>query len=480
MFPLVYEINTRIWLLKLSRKHNRQVTLGSIPEEEFAFFSACGFDIVWLMGVWAPSQYSKAIATAHPGLRTSFLEHTAIVEPGDIASSPYSITSYSVNETLGGKSELLKFRKKLRAYGIKLMLDFVPNHLALDNEWLPEHPEYFISLSQEELNRNHGSGFEYTRGKFLAYGKDPYFDPWTDTLQLNYAQPETRRMMTENLLKISLLCDAVRCDVAMLILSSVFNTTWSNLSGPMMEEFWPDAIAAVKKRYPDFLFLAESYWSREWELQQQGFDFTYDKPFYDFITSVPVNTEMLGGHLLAHWDYQKKLCRFIENHDEPRAAEITSLNNKTAALVLLTVPGMHLVHQQQMEGFRKKIPVQLLKQATEAEDPELAEFYKKLFILQKKQLFQEGRVELLELHAAGNPLCFGFHRFTEKNHAFILANFGSTGIEIELRHPLPDHICLETLNLLSTAGVNNTCEIRGTDRTLRLCLSAHEGVVVTF
>ena len=73
MFPLVYEINTRIWLKKLSREHNRPVTLGNIPDEEFAFFSTCGFDLVWLMGVWQPSQYSKAIATAHPGLRTSIL-----------------------------------------------------------------------------------------------------------------------------------------------------------------------------------------------------------------------------------------------------------------------------------------------------------------------------------------------------------------------------------------------------------------------
>ena len=308
--------------------------------------------MVWLMGVWTPSQYSKAIATAHPGLRTSFLEHLDIVEPCDIASSPYSIPSYTVNEALGGEKELLMFREKLRASGIKLMLDFVPNHLALDNEWLPDHPEYFIPLSKAEQNQDPGSGFEYTGGNYLAYGKDPYFAPWTDTLQLNYAKAETRRMMTENLFSISSLCDAVRCDMAMLMLKSVFNTTWSNLSGPMTEEFWPGAIAAVKQRHPGFLFLAESYWNKEWELQQQGFDFTYDKPFYDYISSAPVNVEKLTGHLQAVWEYQKHLCRFIENHDEPRAAGKIGLNNRAAALVLLTAPGMHLVHQDQMDGFR--------------------------------------------------------------------------------------------------------------------------------
>ena len=127
-----------------------------------------------------------------------------------------------------------------------------------------------------------------------------------------------------------------------------------------------------------------------------------------------------------------------------------------------------------------KIPVQLARQAEEHEESGLRELYIKLFSLGKNKLFQEGRIEKLELNAANNPLCFGFHRFTEKNHAFILANFGATGIEIELHHPLTGHISQESLNLLSTEGINKTCAILGNDRTLRLRLSAHEGVVMTF
>jgi glycosidase len=480
MFPLVYEINTRIWLRKLSREYNRPVTLGTVPDEEFAFFTTSGFDIVWLMGVWQPSQYSKAIATSHAGLRSSFLEHIATVQPDDIVSSPYSIPSYTVNDQLGGKSELIEFRKKLNNLGIKLMLDFVPNHLALDNEWLPEHPEFFIPLSFEEVSQDPESGFEYKQGKYLAYGKDPYFPPWTDTLQLNYASKTTHRMMTDNLFKISDLCDSVRCDVGMLILKSVFNTTWSNLSGPMHEEFWPDAIAAVKQRHPGFLFLAESYWNKEWELQQLGFDFTYDKPFYDFITSTPINTEKLAGHLLAEWEYQKKLCRFLENHDEPRAAEKIGLNNKAAALVLLTTPGMHLVHEHQMEGFRKKIPVQLVKQDPEPEDNELSELYKKLFVLQKKKIFQEGVIKWLNLNAANNTHCFGFHRFTSDEDAFVLANFSGTGIAIEFRHPVLLNITIESLEVLSTATDDKASDIYVTDKALNVRLSPHEGVVITY
>ena len=479
MFPLVYEINTRIWLLKLSTKHNRPVTLGNIPDDEFTFFSECGFDIVWLMGVWKPSQYSKAIATSHPGLRTSFLKHLPVVQPENIGSSPYSIPSYTVNDALGGDTELLAFREKLNALGIKLMLDFVPNHLALDNEWLPEHPEYFMPMCNAEQCQDPGAAFEYTRGAYLAYGKDPYFDPWTDVLQLNYAARETHDMMTQNLFRISSLCDAVRCDVAMLILKNVFNTTWGNLGGYMEKEFWNSAIKAVKLRHPDFLFLAESYWDKEWELQQQGFDFTYDKPFYDYLSSAPVNIERLTGHLLAHWDYQKNLCRFLENHDEPRAAEKIGLNSKVAAMILLTVPGMHLIHQDQMEGFRQQIPVQLLKQAAEPVNSELAMLYKTLFFLQQKDVFQEGGIEWLDLNVANNSHCFGFHRFTAKENAVVLANFSPTGIVIEFRHPWTAHIPIKKINVFSTTAKNRTSDVECTEKTMKMHLFPHEGVVIT-
>jgi len=480
MFPLVYEINTRVWLKKLSKYHNHPITLGNIPDEEFTFFSNCGFDLIWLMGVWEPSQYSNAIATSHPGLRSLILEHIPQAQPDDIASSPKTIKSNTVNKSLGGKDELFVFRKKLNSYGIKLMLDFIPNHLALDNTLLPDHPEFFIPVSKNEQSHDLESAFEYTRGQYLAYGKDPNFAPWTDTLQLNYAKPETHRMMTDNLLSISSLCDAVRCGGAMLILKNVFNTTWSSLGGTKKKEFWADAIAEVKHQHPDFLFLAESYWNKEWELQQLGFDFTYDKPFYDHICSSPVNGDELTGHLAEQWDYQKHLCRFLENHDEPRAAEKIGLNNKAAALILLATPGMHLIHQDQMDGFRLKIPVQLITQAPEPCDKDLAELYKKLFILQKNQVFQEGKIELLDVSTAHHSSCFGFHRFTTEKHAFVLANFSASAKAIEFRHPALEQVAAGQLNILSTAAENKKDDFLYTGQIIQLSLAPHEGVVITF
>ncbi|ARM30526.1 alpha-amylase family glycosyl hydrolase [Prosthecochloris sp. HL-130-GSB] len=475
MFPLVYEINTRVWLRRLSEEHQRKITLGNVPESEFGFFKRSGFDYVWLMGVWKPSMYSEAIARSHRGLRADFLEHIEDLQPRDIVSSPYSIAEYSLNPALGDDDELAEFRMRLARDGIRLMLDFVPNHMALDNCRLPEHPEFFITVSAEEQCADPESCFEYRHNHFLAHGRDPYFPPWTDTLQLNYSNYATHTMMLETLLSVAGRCDAVRCDVAMLVLKSVYDLTWGPMSGPMPEEFWPKVISAVKQLYPDFLFLAESYWNKEWLLQQHGFDFTYDKPFYDFLTAHPVAQDKLRGHLNAEWGYQSRLCRFLENHDEERAAKKLGPNHLVGALVLLTVPGMHLIHQGQLEGFRLELPVQLLRQASEPFNSELPVIYQKLFELSRREVFRKGDLEHLDLSSHA----LGFRRHYRQKSSFVLANFSSTGIELSFRN---HHMHCDGSGLLRVFSTHHDDKVLDVDaedaHRVTLKLSPHEGVVI--
>ena len=98
-------------------------------------------------------------------------------------------------------------------------------------------------------------------------------------------------------------------------------------------------ISAVKKKHKGFLFVAEAYWDLEWELQQQGFDFCYDKKLYDRLEHS--NAESIRLHLCADLSYQGKLVRFIENHDEPRAAtSFPEAKQRAAALTMATLPGM--------------------------------------------------------------------------------------------------------------------------------------------
>ena len=199
----------------------------------------------------------------------------------------------------------------------ELMLDFVPNHMGLDHPWVEDHPEYFITGTELDLARA-PQNYTWVKRKggdlLLAYGRDPYFAGWPDTLQLNYANPATQEAMIGELVKIAGQCDGVRCDMAMLVLPDVFERTW----GQRAPLFWPTATQRVRERVPGFLFMAEVYWDLEWTLQQQGFDYAYDKRLYDRLREQ--HARPVREHFHAGLDYQNKLARFLENHDEPRAA----------------------------------------------------------------------------------------------------------------------------------------------------------------
>jgi len=140
-------------------------------------------------------------------------------------------------------------------------------------------------------------------------------------------------------------------------MNSIFERTWGNRAGTRpATDYWPEVIPAVKKSHPDFLFIAEAYWDLEWELQQQGFDYCYDKKLYDRLEHD--NAESVRLHLCADPAYQRKLVRFIENHDEPRAAATFSPEKERAAAVTIaTVTGAKLFHEGQFEGRRVRLPV---------------------------------------------------------------------------------------------------------------------------
>ena len=166
--------------------------------------------------------------------------------------------------------------------------------------------------------------------------------------------------------------------MAMLMTNEVFARTWGERAAPVPEaEYWPALIAGCKETHPDFLFLAEVYWDMEWTLQQQGFDLCYDKRLYDRL--VHDSPESVRDHLRADADYQEHLIRFIENHDEPRAAlTFGSARGRAAAVVTSTLPGARLYHHGQLEGARTHVPVQLGRGPDEPTDSDLQAFYRRL------------------------------------------------------------------------------------------------------
>jgi hypothetical protein len=391
--PTLYEINTWVWLSELSAKAGRPVDLGSVLESEWDAIARFGFDAVWLMGVWERSPAGIAIANQNMNLIADFRQALPDFKPEDNVGSPYSIRRYVVDTHLGGPEGLAIARRELAKRGMKLLLDFVPNHVAPDHPWVTEHADYFLCGSPEEA-KNDPASYVDVEGNFYACGRDPNFPPWPDVLQLNAWWPGLRQAIIETVLGIAGQCDGVRCDMAMLMLNQIFQRTWGGRAGQQPStEYWCEVIPAVKNAHPDFRFIAEAYWDLEWELQRQGFDFCYDKRLYDRLEHG--NAESIRLHLLADLAYQQKLLRFLENHDEPRAATaFLPAKEQAAAVTVSSLPGARLFHEGQFEGRKVRLPVFLGRRPAEPVDKELQAFYGKLLAAINAPIFRDGEWQL--------------------------------------------------------------------------------------
>ena len=393
-YPALYQINSRVWLTELSRAQGKRATLDNIPDAELDRLAALGFDWVWFLSVWQTGPAAQAISRANPQWRREFAATLPDLEDEDIAGSGFAIQSYTVHRDLGGAAALARLRQRLQQRGLKLMLDFVPNHMAPDHAWIDEHPDYFVHGSEPDLARSPRNYCQVQTKNgplLLAYGRDPYFDGWPDTLQLNYGNPDLQQAMIGELDSIAGQCDGVRCDMAMLILPEVFERTW----GIRADLFWPKAIGSVRRKHPNFRFMAEVYWDLEWTMQQQGFDYAYDKRLYDRLREG--HARPVREHFRAGLDYQNKLARFLENHDEPRAAAaFTPEVHEAAAVVTFLSPGLRFFYQGQFEGRKKRISPHLARGPQEAIDHRLERFYQRLLAVLRNPGVCNGEWKLLD------------------------------------------------------------------------------------
>jgi len=362
--PVIHEVDTWPWLEEIGRAVGRTVTLADVPPERWDGLCLSGVDAVWLMGVWERSALARSIAISDPRNLADFRAALPDLDVDrDVTGSPYAVHRFVVDDRFGGRDGLAKARAALAERGVKLFLDFVPNHVAPDNPWTETNPEYFVPG---------------TDGDRYANGRDPYFPPWADTVQLNAFSMALRRAAVDTLVDIGNQCDGVRCDMAMLLLNHVFTSTWGERVGmPPPEEYWSQVISGVRQVHPDFRFIAEAYWDLEHELQELGFDFCYDKRLYDRL--VHEDAASVRAHLGADISYQQQLLRFIENHDEPRAAAVFSPERERAAAVIIaTLPGATLWYEGQLDGRKVHLPVFLARRPEEPSDRRLLGFYERL------------------------------------------------------------------------------------------------------
>jgi len=453
--PSLYQINTRVWLTALSRSLGRPATLDDIADAELDRLARMGFDWLWLLSVWQTGEAAQRISRSNPSWRREF-EHTLPdLREEDIAGSGFAIKDYRVHDSLGGDAALARLRARMRERGLRLMLDFVPNHMAPDHPWTDAHPDYFVHGSEADLARSPQNFVRLTTRNgplLLAYGRDPYFDGWPDTLQLDYGNPALQAAMIGELERIAGQCDGVRCDMAMLVLPEVFERTW----GIRAEPFWPKAIETVRRTHPAFLFMAEVYWDMEWTLQQQGFDYAYDKRLYDRLHAQ--HARPVREHLCADMHYQDGLARFLENHDEPRAASTFPPEVHAAAGVLTYLsPGLRFFHQGQLEGLRVRISPHLVRAPDEPVDDALAQFYERLLAVLRLPFVRDGSWSVLDCVPAwaDNPTADNFIAFRWEGAAqpwlLVAVNCSSQQSQCFVRIPFPQ-IAGRTLRLADLLG----------------------------
>ena len=165
--PFLYQINTRPWLYELSKNYGQNITkLKEIPLQEFDILAQNGIEIVWMMGVWklGPLGLNFSKSLNYYGALDDLTEE-------DIIGSPFAITEYVCNPDIGTDDDLIWLRKELNSRGMKLMLDFVPNHSAADCPWVDSNPYMYIQSSPELIN----TGIYNSRG--YAYGADSRENP---------------------------------------------------------------------------------------------------------------------------------------------------------------------------------------------------------------------------------------------------------------------------------------------------------------
>jgi len=372
--PVIYEVNTAAWLHEVSERAGATTTLGEVSPAEWDLVTPPGVDAVWLMGVWQRSPAGVRLALDSPEQMAAFRTALPDLRQADVIGSAYCIASYEVDPRFGGRDGLAAARAGLADQGARLLVDFVPNHVAPDHPWLTEHPEYFVPGTREDLARD-PEAFLAVGDEVIARGRDPFFPPWPDVAQLDAFSPGLRQAAADTLIDIGGQADGVRCDMAMLLLNDVFARTWGERAGPVPEhEYWADVIGSVRAAHPDFLLVAEAYWDLEWELQQLGFDYCYDKRLYDRL--LHEDAASVRGHLDADLDYQRRLLRFLENHDEPRVAEeLGRSNERAAAVTIATLPGATLWHEGQFDGWRTRLPVFLGRRPPEPVDEDLRLFH---------------------------------------------------------------------------------------------------------
>ncbi|MDD5238152.1 MAG: alpha-amylase family glycosyl hydrolase, partial [Candidatus Omnitrophica bacterium] len=413
-YPRLYEFNMPL-VGDFSKITNEQ--LGKLKED--------GYDGIWLMGVWEKSDYSRRL-NEYWGKRNK-------PEQKRIASS-YAVSSYEVDENLGGEKALRDLVARANKLGLTVFLDIVTNAMAADTPLALARPQLF-NRPHEDIRRNLAPGHELTaeisgNGYYFfrhpAFGDspegvfshaiDPDGKPWVDTIGFNHYNSETQAFLREIILKAADLTNGggIRFDMV-------------SLSFNALKDFWPKMNAELKKAYPGIVLLAESYEGSGDVIFNLGFDFYYEACFNEALRKRDINKlKWCFGAIQNRGRFN--LLKYLENHDIlERIMKTLGKDAALAAAVLLfTFPGASLIYQGQDRGWSQFMPsANCICGPEEKDDPEVMSFYHQLGRITAGDVFKNGDFRLFEGELEANPNVIGFLREFEGRRAIVVVNYAS-------------------------------------------------------
>jgi hypothetical protein len=495
--------NTYVWLHQLSQKYGRSITLlDQIPIEELESLKNFGINGIWLIGIWERSQASRKIKTLY-GYENA-------------AASAYSIISYTIAESLGGRKSFLKFRDNAHSVGLKIGCDMVPNHTGLDSPWLVHHPDWYIQADKNPSQdfvfnspdlspddsvqirieegyydqtgaaevfsyKNMETGIE----RFIYHGNDGTSMPWNDTAQLNYLVPEVREAVRETILNVADDFDIIRLDAAMTLTRQHFKRLWfpgddgqrciptrendhmtdAQFDNKMPQEFWAQVIQDIQQHQPDTLLMAEAFWLMEsYFIEQIGMDRVYNSAFMNMMKQE--ENQQFRAFLRTMSDTQSNALEHLVNYqttpDEDPAILLFGRGDKYFGVctLLCTLPGLPMFGHGQIEGFSEKYGMDfLMPYLDESADDNLYNQHQRLItpILKRRELFAFS--ENFVLHDFkdfnGNDIedVIIFSNAYHHRSALVLFNNSANPQQGILK--LPADIVITQKNLISLSGSSN-------------------------
>src|SRR5215470_604727 len=116
-YPSLLEINTRVWLRRLSCEAGKPITLANVDDDILDDIARRGFDWIWLLSVWRTGAASRAVSRSLAAWQAEFRAALPDLTQDDICGSGFAIGAYEVDVTLGGKAALAAFRARPAACG---------------------------------------------------------------------------------------------------------------------------------------------------------------------------------------------------------------------------------------------------------------------------------------------------------------------------------------------------------------------------